>query len=113
MAQLSVRALRDHDGEPLSLDRVYVRGVTQSVAYTGTSARTANNFTAGCAFVELFATTNAHYKLGGGSVAATTSDIFIPANTRLIVATMGQSRIAAIQNATGGSLFVTELGNAT
>jgi hypothetical protein len=84
-------------------------GITQAVAYTGTSATSAafGNMTYQ---VRLSATTACCYKVveaAGG--AATVSDVYLPTNwVEYITVTPGQ-KISAIQSTAGGTLYVTEL----
>lgn len=59
------------------------------------------------AYVRVAATAAAHVKLGyDNTVAATTDDILVQPNDAIVLLSRGFSYIAAIQNATGGSVVV-------
>jgi hypothetical protein len=89
----------------------------QTVAYTAASAQAANPFGPQTYQVRLCANSACHYKVGSGTIAATTSDVFLPANwVEYVMVNPGES-IAAIEAATNGlvtatpgTLNVTELG---
>jgi hypothetical protein len=91
-------------------------GVTQAVAYTGTSAQATNPFGAETWQVRVVANSACHVTIGDGDQAATTGDPFVPANIpEYFTVTPGQ-KIAAIRaatdgliTATSGTLWVTEL----
>lgn len=53
----------------------------QSITSSGTSARNSADFDAGTAFVVVTSDTAVHFGFGDSSVAATTADSFLPANT--------------------------------
>lgn len=85
------------------------------IAYTGTSARNTNAFSAGVDVVYLYATSDCYVKFGvNNTVTATTSDFFIPAGQMLPFAIRGDqaplySYIAAIQVSASGTLYVSEM----
>lgn len=92
-------------------------GTTQTVAYTGTSATCTNAFGSQTYQIRLGATSACFYKVveaAGG--AATTSDVFLPANwIEYVTVTPGQ-KISAVRagtdgllTATSGTLIVTEV----
>lgn len=93
------------------------QGVTQTAAYTGTSATVTNPFGAQTYLLRIVANSACHYKVveaAGG--AATVTDSFLPASwVEYLIVSPGQ-KISAIQAATAGlitgtagSLFVTEM----
>lgn len=83
-------------------------GATQTVTTSGTSAASSNGFGSSTFFVRVVCTEDCHIVFGA-SPTATTSDLFLPANTvEYFTVTSGQ-KIAAIQNSAGGSLYVTEM----
>lgn len=85
---------------------VYRIGTHQKVAYTGT-AGTSSAVATGTDLVRVEVTTAAYVKIGSG--AATTSDVYMPANKpELFVITPGET-VSAIQVASGGNLHVTEM----
>ena len=91
-------------------------GVTQAVAYTGTSAPATNPFGAQTYAIRLVANSACHFKIGQGAQTATTSDPFLPPNWESqFTVTPGQS-IAFIRastdglvTATSGTAWVSEL----
>ena len=80
----------------------------QSVAFTGTSAAITNAFGAGVTVIRVVSTTDCFIKFGSAPTA-TTSDMPLIAN---VVEYFGASpgvKIAAIQKASAGTLYVTEM----
>jgi hypothetical protein len=80
----------------------------QTIAYTGTSATSANPFGAQTYVVRLVANSACHYRIveaAGG--AATTSDVFLPANWVEYVVVQPGQKISAIQAATNGLVTAT------
>jgi hypothetical protein len=90
---------------------------TQALAFAAASAQLTNPIGAQTYQVRLVANAACHYKIGNGTLAATTGDPFLPASAiEYVMISPGQS-IAAIEaatnglvTATAGTLFVTELG---
>lgn len=92
-------------------------GPSQKVAYT-TSACIANKLPQGTETVLVYCSSAAYVKVGWGasSITATTADIPIPANTYLTIpvprrhqndaAGADSAFVAAVQDSTGGNLFV-------
>jgi hypothetical protein len=89
----------------------------QAVAFGGASAQATNPFGPSTFQVRLCANAACHYRIGNGTVTATTADVFLPANAiEYAMVTPGES-IATIEaatnglvTATAGTLNVTELG---
>lgn len=81
---------------------------TQNVAFTGTSARTTNAIGNFIQVVRLVATQACYVRVGNSTVAATTADFLLPANTVDYIIVDPGSFIAAIQVSAGGTLSVTE-----
>ena len=87
---------------------IYRPSTTQTVTTSGTSAATSNGFAAQTYAVRVTCTTDTHIVFGG-SPTATTGDVFMPAGVvEYFQVTPGQ-KLAAIQNASAGVVYVTEL----
>ena len=93
------------------------QGITQSVAYTASSATSTNPFGTQTYLLRVVSNSACHYKVveaAGGAAAAT--DSFLPANwIEYLIVNPGQ-KISAIQSPTGGlvtgtagTLLATEL----
>ncbi len=85
------------------------QGTMQKVAYTGTAGTISNVITSGVSIVRIVCTTDAYVKIGA-SPTATTSDMFVPANTPeyFAVPDDGTVKVSAVQLSSGGTLHVTE-----
>lgn len=97
-----------------------VYGKSQSVAYTGTAGTISAKLPEGTSSVMVWTTTNACVKVGAGSsLAATTADVPLAANTMVVLpvepptvgGTDNAMYVSAIQIATGGTLYVTPLAD--
>jgi hypothetical protein len=86
-------------------DSVWHPGASQTVAYTGT-AGTSSAVSAQTYAVRVVVTTAAFVSLDG---TATTSDVYVPANTPEVFQISPGDTVSAIQVSTGGNLHVTEL----
>lgn len=92
-------------------------GITQTVAYTGSSATCTNPFGTQTYQIRIAANSACHYKVveaAGGNAAAT--DTFLPNNWVEYITVAPGQKISAIQaatnglvTATAGTLFVTEV----
>ena len=90
---------------------------TQTVNVGGSSISATNPLGSKTQQIRIAANTACHVKIGDGSISATTSDPFLPANwVEYVMVTPGQT-VATIQastnglvTATAGTLWVTELG---
>lgn len=99
---------------PASNTPTLVRGVQalspvthQSVAYTGTHGVITNAVKG--TIIRVVVTSDAYIALGSAPTA-TTSDVYLPANTpEYFRAVSGTTKVSAIQLATGGTLHVTEM----
>lgn len=80
----------------------------QVVAFTATSAAMTNAVGAGVTVVRLVATSACHINVGV-TPTATTSNMYLPANVVQYLAISPGLKVAAIQNAAGGNLHVTEM----
>lgn len=86
-------------------------GSTSSVAYTGTAGSSFEWTPSGGAstiLLRIITTTAAHIKVAA-SPTATTADPYLPANTEMLLEVPTGSKVSAIQNATGGFLYTTEM----
>ncbi len=82
-------------------------GTHQSVAYTGTAGTIPTAINAGVAKIRLIVTTAAFIKIGN-TPTATSTDVYIPADSpEYFTITPGQ-KVSAVQLTTGGTLHVTE-----
>lgn len=113
----------------MSLDRFatirrVLYGKTQKVAYTGTAGTISNPLPSQCPSVRVVLSTAGYVKVGYGSgLAATTSDHYCNANVSYDLPVEPPSRndadasinqgafVSAIQDASGGNLFVTPLAD--
>lgn len=88
--------------------QAFYPGTSQTVTFNGTSASTATAFTK--SVVRLHATEACFIKIGLGSQTATTSHMFLPADTTEYFGIGPGYVIAVIEGATGvgGTLYVTE-----
>ena len=81
---------------------------TQTLAYTASSATVTNPFGAQTYVIRIAANSACHYQIveaGGG--AATTSDVFLPANLIEYVVVQPGQKISAIRAATDGLVTAT------
>src|SRR5437899_1389754 len=86
------------------------QGVSQTVAYTGTSTTITNAFGAQTYQIRISSTTACHYKVveaAGGAAAVT--DSLLPINWVEYVNVSPGQKISAIQDSAGGTLSVTEM----
>ena len=87
-------------------------GVSQNVAYTGTHGRIANAISDHIFLVRVVLTTSGHIKIGNeGNLAATTSDIYMPAGIPEYFAVRPGEKISAIRETSSGTMHVTEITN--
>ena len=99
-------AVIDDRGYPLPAFRL---GTVQKVAYTGTAGTISNAVGSQTRMVRVVATT-ACYIVVGAAPTATTSHSYLPADTVEYLAVNGGSdKVSAIQVASGGTIYVTEL----
>lgn len=83
-------------------------GTTQNVAYTGTAGTVATGVSASVYKIRVIVTTAAFVKVGDGT-AATNADAYMAAGAaEYLTCTPGQ-KVSAIQVASGGTLYVTEV----
>ena len=87
-----------------------VDGGCQSVAYTGTAARTSS--AAAGAYeqrIALCSTTDCHVVFGGSAVDATTSDFFLPSYAPVMFVIKPGQYVSAIRSASDGTLYVSRV----
>lgn len=80
---------------------------TQSVAVSGTSAQSAV-ISGSTGYVRLFSTTLCHIRIGSNPTATTSHMPLAPYVPEYFVAVSG-AKIAVIQNASAGTLYITEV----
>ena len=80
----------------------------QKVAYTGTAGTITNPVGAGVSAVRLVVSSNAFVAFGT-SPTATTSHMYMSAGVPEYFAIQPGEKVSAIQDAAGGTLYVTEL----
>lgn len=83
-------------------------GITQTKAYTGTAGVIDNAISNGITVVRVWLSTAGFIAIGA-SPTATTSDIPMHANTPEYFIVPPGAKVSAIQSASGGNLFVTEM----
>lgn len=89
----------------------YPLGVTQSVTYSATAARTSTGVGAQTRHVAIYASTDCYYLFGGASVVATpVNGTFLPAGQQHFVKIRSGQFVSAIQDSATGTLKVSELG---
>lgn len=88
------------------VSRVIRPGASRNITYTSSS--TPDSTVVSATVVRLVGTTNCWVNVNG--VANTTTSVYLPANTELLLGVSpGIDRIAAIQDSAGGTLNITEL----
>lgn len=81
---------------------------TQNVAYTGTAGTIAN--VVGTPVVYVVATTACFVTVGSAPTATTTTGMYLPGGFPVTLRVEpGVDKVSAIQQATGGTLYVTEM----
>lgn len=88
--------------------QTYRLGTHQSVAYT-TSAGTITNAVGSETYAVRVVTTSAAYIKIDNSPTATSSDVYMPADTPQVFTITPGQKVSAIQVSAGGTLHVTEL----
>lgn len=96
--------LKDENGQLATEPEL--NGPAQVVAYTSASVASAA-FNASTSSVILVATTDCHIAYGAAPTAAATT-MFLPAKTVLRASVRPGLKIAVIQDAAGGSLYIQE-----
>jgi hypothetical protein len=106
MATRKVVMITDGNGVAVQ-GALHPKGTT-AIAYTGTHGVNAVVFA--CEIVRLYSTTDCYVKFGSTSVvAATNADMFMKAYSPEYFSMRGDGWISAIQDSSGGSLYVTEM----
>lgn len=80
----------------------------QTVSVSGTSAAVATAFGAGTSILRLVSTTACFIKFGAAPTA-TASDMLLPANVVEYFGTTPGVKVAALQQSSAGTLYVTEM----
>jgi hypothetical protein len=83
-------------------------GSHQSVAYTGTAGTISTAITTGTNKVRVVVTTAAYIKIGS-SPTATTSDVYMSADSAEYFTINPGEKVSAVQLSSGGTLHVTEV----
>lgn len=96
---------RDETGAPYP---AFKMGTVQKVAYTGVHGAIANPTGGKTKLVIVWCSTDAHIAVGTAPVA-TTSSRPVTAKVDVLVALNPGEKVSAIQQAAGGTLYVTEL----
>lgn len=84
-------------------------GAHQSVAYTGTAGTIANAITDQVTKIRVVVTSAAYVKVDK-SPTATTSDVYMAADSPEYFTVSAGMKVSAIQVSAGGNLHVTEIG---
>lgn len=84
-----------------------VPGVSQALAFTGTSAQSAA-LQASTTLIRLFATTDCFIQVGTNPTAAANTSMFIAAGIYEYIGVAPGALVAAIQSSAGGTLYITE-----
>lgn len=95
-----------------SYAQVFGQGSTQSVAYSGTqgSVVVQSSYGEATEYVRILATTSVYLEIGAtSSIAATTADMPIPADTEVFFELQHGHSITAVQRGSPGFLYVTHL----
>jgi hypothetical protein len=82
-------------------------GTHQSAAYTGTAGTITNAFSLGLKKARVIVTSAAYIKIGVAPTA-TTSDVYMPADSAEYFTVMPGEKVSAVQVTSGGTLHVTE-----
>ncbi len=77
-------------------------------AVSGTSARLDMT---GAKIIRLASSTDSYVKWGDDTVVATTIDVYFPAGVEVLVIPAGMTHLAIIQEASGGIVTATQLGD--
>jgi hypothetical protein len=83
-------------------------GTHQSVAYTGTAGTITNAISDGVNRIRVIVTTAAYVKVGN-SPTATSSDVYMAADSAEYFTVRPGMKVSAIQVSSGGALHVTEV----
>ena len=100
---------RDRNGQPVT-DVHFIHLFPQNVAYTGTAGTVTNAFAPGSNVVRITVTTDAFCEFVTSGDATAATGFFVKANTPTLAAIpAGKTKLSAIQSASGGTMYVTEL----
>jgi len=81
--------------------------IAQKITVSGTTARNGTDFTR--KVIRVYSTEDAFIKLGDDTVEATANDHFLPKEVVDFITVDDSTRLAAIQDSTGGTLYISEL----
>lgn len=107
MQQASTKP-QSNEGE--GWDDAIFPGVSQKVAFTGTSAKS-TVLQARTSVVRLYATQDCHIKVAPDATATAVADgtcYFLPKTVQVMIGVVPGQKIAVIQDSAGGNLFITE-----
>lgn len=93
---------------PNNSSEVFTIGTNQTITVGAASAALGTAFGAYTTVARLVSTTACHIAYGA-TPTATTSNAYLPANTPWFIEVAPGMKVAAIQNAAGGTLHVTEM----
>ena len=84
-----------------------IPGQSQIVPFTGTAAASAE---VGANIVRLYASSDCHIRITETGVAATTSDLFLPAGVaEYFTTSAAKVKVSAIQSAVSGNLYISPM----
>lgn len=87
---------------------MFLRPTTTQTVTVGVASAATTNAVSNTKYVRIVSTTDCHIAFDT-TPTATTADIFLPADKPEIFQITPGHKVAAIQNAAGGTMFVTEL----
>lgn len=86
---------------------IYRMGRSENITVSGTAANNATALNTTGSLIRIVSTTACYYKIGVSAIA-TTSNVYLPADTVEYVGYNGGEHISVIQASTGGTLNITE-----
>lgn len=81
--------------------------VSQSVAFTGTSAQS-TAFQGATSVIQIVATAACFVAIGASPTAAANTSMYVPANVPVMIGVVGGQKLAVIQATGTGTLYITE-----
>ncbi len=93
-----------------AMAQVMAPGTSSTLTIAATQNRTSGAVGSGTAVVRLVATSDCFVAFGGSTVAATSSDMFLPSGVvEEFQVVPNATYISVIQDAAGGTLYITEM----
>lgn len=102
---MSKKAISDTQPHAQTFESI-IPGVSQNVAFSSSSAQSAA-FQSSTSIIQLVATQVCFIKMGSNPTA-TSSDMYIPANTVVRVGVTAGQKLAVIRSSADGTLYITE-----